>query len=385
MFTDFVLNGQVIGPMGEVIGQGTRFDPGMLRPYVGDDGQKYVTVNTGRQKFDDKVKRMVPVYEKVRVSDLIANGHGNSIMTNATSLRKDEWLQLDNVIIRAARQRLRAWQDLAASNTYTIPNGMSKMVLEHETMSDPGEAVVDMDGLSEGRSDSPKFQLEGLPLPITHSDFWFSQRRLAISRTGGMPLDTSMGEAAGRRVAEMIEKTLIGTVTGATYGAAADYGRTPTVYGYTNFTSRITRTSMTAPTGSNGSAVLTSWLNLRDDLYDANFFGPFMVYTSTDYDQYLDNLFSTTEPSAGTLRSRLLQIDGIRGIRRLDYLTNTFTVLMVQMTPDVARAVNGMDITPVQWESQGGMRLNFKVMAIQVPQLRADYNGNCGIAHGTTA
>lgn len=385
MFTDFVLNGQVIGPMGEVIGQGTRFDPGMLRPYVGDDGQKYVTVNTGRQKFDDKVKRMVPVYEKVRVSDLIANGHGNSIMTNATSLRKDEWLQLDNVIIRAARQRLRAWQDLAASNTYTIPNGMSKMVLEHETMSDPGEAVVDMDGLSEGRSDSPKFQLEGLPLSITHSDFWFSQRRLAISRTGGMPLDTSMGEAAGRRVAEMIEKTLIGTVTGATYGAAADYGRTPTVYGYTNFTSRITRTSMTAPTGSNGSAVLTSWLNLRDDLYDANFFGPFMVYTSTDYDQYLDNLFSTTEPSAGTLRSRLLQIDGIRGIRRLDYLTNTFTVLMVQMTPDVARAVNGMDITPVQWESQGGMRLNFKVMAIQVPQLRADYNGNCGIAHGTTA
>lgn len=385
MFTDFVLNGQVIGPMGEVIGQGTRFDPGMLRPYVGDDGQKYVTVNTGRQKFDDKVKRMVPVYEKVRVSDLIANGHGNSIMTNATSLRKDEWLQLDNVIIRAARQRLRAWQDLAAANTYTIPNGMSKMVLEHETMSDPGEAVVDMDGLSEGRSDSPKFQLEGLPLPITHSDFWFSQRRLAISRTGGMPLDTSMGEAAGRRVAEMIEKTLIGTVTGATYGAAADYGRTPTVYGYTNFTSRITRTSMTAPTGSNGSAVLTSWLNLRDDLYDANFFGPFMVYTSTDYDQYLDNLFSTSEPSAGTLRSRLLQIDGIRGIRRLDYLTNTFTVLMVQMTPDVARAVNGMDITPVQWESQGGMRLNFKVMAIQVPQLRADYNGNCGIAHGTTA
>jgi hypothetical protein len=58
-------------------------------------------------------------------------------------------------------------------------------------------------------------------------------------------------------------------------------------------------------------------------------------------------------------------------------------MVMVQMTPDVARAVNGMDITTVQWESQGGMRLNFKVMCIQVPQLRADYYGNCGILDAT--
>jgi len=44
-----------------------------------------------------------------------------------------------------------------------------------------------------------------------------------------------------------------------------------------------------------------------------------------------------------------------------------------------------MPITTVQWESQGGMRLNFKVMAIQVPQLRADYSSQSGIAHGTTS
>jgi hypothetical protein len=39
----------------------------------------------------------------------------------------------------------------------------------------------------------------------------------------------------------------------------------------------------------------------------------------------------------------------------------------------------------VQWETVGGMRLNFKVMAIQVPQIREDFNGNCGICHATTA
>ncbi len=55
------------------------------------------------------------------------------------------------------------------------------------------------------------------------------------------------------------------------------------------------------------------------------------------------------------------------------------------MTTDVVREVIGMDVTTVQWETKGGMQLNFKVMAILVPQIRADQNSNTGIVHGTTA
>lgn len=380
--TDFVTtDGYSEGPVANMMSQ-MRFDPLMLRPYFDDDGQRVVTMNTGRFEWNDELKQMAPVLEKHRISELMNNGIHTPVY-NATSLRKDEWIQMDQVVLKAARSRLKAWSDLAAANTYRVP-GMNKTILEHETMNDPGEAVVDMDGISDARGDAPLFQLEGLPLPITHSDFYFGARKLATSRNSGTPLDLAMAEAAGRRVAEQVEKTLIGTVTGLTYGTASNYGRTPSVYGYTNFTNRITKTNMTAPDGTNGPSVLTSWLALRELLYAANFYGPFMAYVSSDYDQYLDNLFSTTEPSAGTLRSRLLEIDGINGIRRLDYLTDTFTVILVQMTSDVARAVNGMDLTTVQWESKGGMQLNFKVMCIWVPQLRADYSGNCGIAHGTT-
>ena len=56
-----------------------------------------------------------------------------------------------------------------------------------------------------------------------------------------------------------------------------------------------------------------------------------------------------------------------------------FRLIMIQMNSEVARAVNGMDITTIQWETVGGLQLNFKVMCIQVPQLRADFYGNCGI------
>ena len=391
---DYVVNGVAHGEVGSAIGQ-ARFDPGMLRPYVDIKGNKCVTVNTGQtEEVKDKDGKVVfnndgkpkteTVYKKMLVSDVIANGFNHPVY-NATTLRKDEWIQLDRVVVRAARQRLRAWADLAGANTFGGFNAMGKMILEHETMSDPGSAVVDMDGISDAENDTPRFQLEGLPLPITHAGFYFSQRRLMASRNGGTPLDTSMGEAASRRVAESIEKTTIGIQAGLQYGVTADYGNTPQVYGYITHPDRNTKTDMNAPTGSNGSTILTDWLALRDTLYSAKYYGPYMAYNSTDYDEFLDNLFSTSEPSAGTLRSRLQEIEQISDIRRLDFLTNTFTVLMVQMTPDVARAINGMDVTVVQWESKGGMQVNFKVMAIQVPQIRSDFSGNSGVAQGTTS
>jgi hypothetical protein len=395
MFQDFIINGAGHGEVGEAL-QGVRFDPGMLRPYV-HKGQRCVTVNTGRSKINTTTGRVEPIYEQVRIGDLMGQGIFSPVF-NATSLRKEEWIQLDQVVIRAARQRLRAWSDLASANTFGGFNGMTKMILEHETMSDPGEAIVDMDGLTDGRTDAPKFQLEGLPLPITHSDFYFSQRRLGISRNSGTPLDTTMAEAAGRRVAEMIEKTLIGVETGVTYGGnstqVGGYGRTSSVYGYLNFPQRLTKVNLTVPTGSNPDRTVADVLAMRDQLYGANFYGPYMIYHSTDWDQYLDNDYAfasgtgVTAPNK-TLRNRLREIEGIQDVRRLDYLTaansHAFTMIMVQMTQDVCRAVDGLGITTVQWESNGGMKVNFKVMCIQVPQLRADFNGNCGILHARTA
>lgn len=388
MFVDFVYNGQAHGEVAEGLA-GCRWDSGLMRPYIDGRGVKCVTMNTGRTKWDAKTQQDIPIFEKVPVRDLMAAGIQSPVF-NATSLRKEEWLMYDRQVLRAARMRLKAWADLAAANTFGGFDGMSKMVLEHETMSDPGSAMVDMDGLTAGRNDFPLFQLQGLPLPITHSDFWFSSRRLALSRNGGTPLDSTMAEAAGRRVAEMIERTTIGTLAGVTYGGGSStptYGRASSVFGYTNFTARLTKTGLTVPTGSNATTTVTQVLAARDQLYAANMFGPFMLYHSNDWDKFMDNDYISSggnNPNQ-TLRQRLRAIEGISDVRRLDFWTPStpYQMILVQMTPDVARAVVGMNMTTIQWESQGGMRLNFKVMCIMVPQLRADYNGNCGILHFT--
>ena len=85
-----------------------------------------------------------------------------------------------------------------------------------------------------------------------------------------------------------------------------------------------------------------------------------------------------------TLRERIAKIDNITSVDTLDTLTG-YQMLLIQQTSDVIREVVGMDMTTLQWMSHGGLQFNFKVMAIMVPQLRADQNGNTGIVHGTGA
>jgi uncharacterized linocin/CFP29 family protein len=347
---DYILNGQGHGGMAAALLQ-SNFDVGILRPFVGSDGRAYVTLNQqGKPKN-------VPVQ-------------------NAT-LRKEEWVSLDQAIVKAAKPRLKAVADLrGAGLVYNLPNGMAHTILQTETQSDITEAIASMDGLRESQRDRPEFGLASLPLPIVHKDFAYSARQLAISRNGGSPLDTTTAELAARRVAEEFEQMLIG-------GAAHTYAFAGgTIYGYTTFTSRNTYT-ITSPEASGWTPattvneVLVMRLRSQQDYH----YGPWVLYCGPAWDVYMDDDYSSAKGDH-TLRERISQIEGIQGVRTLDYLEG-YALLLVQMTPDVVREVIGMEITTVQWESHGGLQQNFKVMGIMVPQIRADHNGNCGIVHGT--
>lgn len=354
MNLDFILNGQASGDVATKL-MANNFNVHCLRPYIGEDGRQYITVNQGG------VLKAVP-----------------TINANAT-LRKDDWLMLDTAIVKAAKERLRAVADLrGAGLTFNIPNGMAKTILETETQSDIDPALVSMDGLSEAVNDRPQFGLLGLPLPIIHKDFHFSARQVAASRNGGSPLDTTNAELSARRVAEEAEKMVLGVSSVADLFAYGGY----TVYGYTDHPSRLTKT-ITSPTASGWTPATTvlEVLAMRQQLYGAFHYGPYWLYVGTSWDQYLDDDYSSSKGD-NTLRDRIAKIQGINKLESLDFLTG-FSMIMVQATTDVVREVVGMDITTVQWESKGGMQLNYKVMAILVPQLRADYNGNMGLLHAT--
>lgn len=346
---DFIINGV---PNGTVATQlaAHNFDVGVLRPFIGKNGKSYCTVNR--------------------------NGKMEIIPTqNAATLRHEEWRQIDDVVTKAARSRLKLISDMrGAGLVYNVPNGMGKTVLSTESMSDPGFAVSSMDALRDGPNDRPQYDITNLPLPITHADFSFSSRQLATGRIGGNPLDVSMAEACGRRVAEQVEKFAIGN--GGTFAFGGG-----NVYGLTNFPS-VNTVSLTSPlaVGWTGETLLGQILSMRQAAYTDHFYGPYMLYNSPSWDQYLDDDFKAA--SDVTLRERILKLAGIQGMSTLDYLTG-YSIVLVQMTSDVARLAVGMDVTTLQWEEKGGLLVCFKVMCIIVPQVRADYSGHCGIVHGS--
>ncbi len=418
---DFVINkGGTLtgsGPVAELLAS-TRCDPGLLRPYTGPDNHTYVTVNTKRSKRIERRRkdtgelvsvRNEPIYEQVRVNDLRAAGVQlpGLLTTNATSLRKEEWLMYDQALIPPQRQRLRLYNDIAAMDTFSF-NGLGVKIIENETMSDPGRAYMDMDGLSEGTDDTPLFQLEGTPVPVFHSSFKLDLRTLESSRRSGMPLSTRGISWATRRVMELVETNAIGIPSspllyGGNSTQVGGYGRTSGVYGLINYPGRLTSTALTIPTGANPEVTIADILTLRTTLYNNNFFGPYGIYHSTDWDTFLDNDYARLggDNASMTLRQRILKIgveegDGgtaqqrqIRFVKRLDYLTpansHAFTMIMVSLDPNVIQALNGMPVTVFQYETHGGWQMHFKVACINLVRMFTDYSGNCGIMHARTA
>lgn len=296
------------------------------------------------------------------------------ILRTAGVLRKDEWVHFDNQLVEEALLRFTGVADLiAAGLTRSVPNSMGKTIYEYEKMTDMQPATVSLDGTSQTDYDRQEFELANLPLPITHKDFFLNLRTLTASRTNGEPLDVTQVRSAGRLVAEKQEEMLF--LGGKTFGGS-------TIYGYTTHPDRNL-----ASFGTNGNWVQTAKTgeNILDDVITLiraaeadRMYGPYWLYISRNSNTKLDNDFKAN--SDKTIRDRLLQVAGLSAIRVSDMLPDNNLVL-VQPTSDVVVWVQGEPLQTVQWDIQGGFRINFKAFSIAVPLVRSDSQGRSGIVH----
>lgn len=249
---------------------------------------------------------------------------------------------------------------------------MASTVLEYHDVSDAMEADLTMDAVTRAQGDRPVFTTNYLPLPIIHVDFEINSRVLAASRKLGQPLDTTSVEAAARKVLEKLEDMLF-TNTSYAFGGG-------TIYSYLNKSCRNTG-SMTVDWDNSacaGSQLVDDVLEMKQASIVDRHFGPWMLYVPTGVDTKLDEDYNSNYPK--TIRSRIMEIDGIMGIKVVDHLTAD-NVLLVQMTSDVVRLVQGMGLQTVQWQTEGQFITKYKVMTLQVPQVRCDQAGRSGIVH----
>ena len=173
----------------------TRNWVGLRQPWLDDRGRCCVTIHDLRGGFtrnDSRGGEPKPLLRNYLVQDLLNQGFRLPQVANAATLRKEVWIEMDKRIVRAARQRLRAVQDLESASSYGGFNAMARMTLEYQAMFDPGEAVVDMYANTDARTDTPLFILRSLPLPITHADFGYTERELMVSQNSDTPFDMVM-------------------------------------------------------------------------------------------------------------------------------------------------------------------------------------------------
>lgn len=354
---DYILNGQGFGQVADRL-IAANMDTNVLRPWLDKYGRSCVDVFDG---YDSNGKPKV-----------------KTMITNApATLTKEAWQLLDETIIKVARQQLRVWGDVVGLGlTFNVPNGMGTTVLQHQTMTDSGEAAISMDGLRETNRDRVTYDLKNIPLPIIHSDFSFGLREILVSRSGG-GIDTTQAEQAARKCWEQVEKLIIGTASSYTYGGG-------TIYGMTNLPQRLTST-MTLPTDPSWSPQLfiEEFNGMIQDLEDLNFHGPYGVWYSNGWSQYMNGDYSATY-KGGTLRNRAAETDNVQFWRKADYLPN-FQIVISQLTSDVIQAVTGMEFRTLQWDTHGGLQKNFKIMGIKVPRLRYTSDNVTGLLHAVAA
>jgi uncharacterized linocin/CFP29 family protein len=303
---------------------------------------------------------------------LMQNGFNVEALRTQDFLRRDAWTQFDNTVVEISRHELMGVGDLMSRGlTYNVPNAMGVTRIEWERMGDMGPAEMNMAGVTEGRTDTLGFDLVGMPLPIVHKDFWINIRKLEASRNAGMPLDTTQAGICARKVSERIESML--------FMGDTSLGSNNAIYGYATAPNRITGSTTVSWATATGAQIIADVIAMIAAANAVEMRGPFMFYVSYAAMSNLGNDFKAE--SDRTILNRILEIPGVAGIKSSFYVPNSDTVFAVQMTSDVVDIVDGIQPTVVQWESLGGMRQNFKVLAIMVPRVKSSITGQSGIIH----
>lgn len=301
----------------------------------------------------------------------------NNLQANATnsSLRDDEWVKIDDMIIKTAEETMNGIKDLIEYGLVVQNGGLGTTIHEYETEGDMTDASVNMSGMTNTNEDALEFGIEGVPVPIIGKGFKISHRRLDASRKRGEPIDTSTTRIAIKKITEKLETILF---KGANVNVDGK-----SLYGYTTLPQRteVTILGDWATTPANIETDIVTLLAAADAI---NRRGPFMIYVSVADFSSMRKRVSTTGDVIQTWYNAMVQqfsqIIDIKPTKDLD----VNNIVMVQMDADTVDLSVGSE--------QKVLELNKKFLETEMlafvamaPRCKYDGNDTSGIFHGTKA
>jgi len=301
---------------------------------------------------------------------LIANGFNVGALRTNALLHKDEWEELDTMIVQIAADELNGILDLRQFGLTVNLGGLGTIVSQYEQVSDMTPANVNMAAETDDAEDRVEFPLVGVPVPIISKPFRFDIRTLSASRQAGSGIDMTHAETATRKVAEGLENML--------FNGSTVMHRGGTIYGYLNAPARNPVTGATWTTATNIYPNITA---MQAALRNDNYRGPYRLYLGTTaFMQTLALIPNTSE----TYRDAIERLPGMGpGSVRESHYVPAGQGVMVTMRRDVVDLAIGQEIVPLEWEAKGGLLVFYKVFCAMVPRIKADAAGRSGVVHLT--
>lgn len=298
-----------------------------------------------------------------------ASGFNVKVLRTLDLLRKDEWIRVDEAVVRVARTQLGAITDLRNAGLIRNLGSIGVMLDQFEKVTEVDVAEQNMTGIAPGQRDLPEYTLATVPIPVTFRDFQVNIRTLEASRTRGAAMDTVTAEMCTRRVTEKLDDMVFNGSEIQVDGAV--------IFGYTTHPDRTTGTLGAAWT-VDSTVIIADVVAMVSALEAINYRGPYVLYVPVDYKSVLREDYSVAKGDR-TFEERILAIEEITAIN--SSVSLTAEVVLVQMTSDVVDLSVGQDITTVEWDEMGGLVSNFKIMTALAPRVKSSAIAENGVAH----
>lgn len=334
---------------------------------IGADGQ--ISVNAMRPFFDTESGDAL----------IVVNNEGETAPTTNATLQFQEWLEIDRTVIETVGIRLNGIADLRGRNLVHRLGGIGQTISMWQTVSDMDQANVSMDGVTRGQEAGINFGTAQVPVPIVHKDWRINMRRLQSSRMMGESVDVTAARMAARTVAEASERMLFS-------GSAIVVDGNP-IYGYRNFPGRAQVDLETPWDEATPVQIKADVQAMLAEARKRKFYSGFTLYIPAHYEGILDDFYVIGDTSSGvtvpgrTIRDVLLALSGLERIVVADGMGEVDEVLLVALDGEVVDLAIAQEPTTISWQAMGGMQELFKTMAVWVPRIKSDFNGNTGIVH----
>lgn len=285
------------------------------------------------------------------------------------SLLREQWRELDTMLIRIAEQYMAGVSDLRDRGLTHAIGSIGFAASQYNAVGEMEPAMVDMDPSASGSNQRLSIAPHLVPLPFVFEDYHFNAAELAASQQLGMGLDTAHAAEAMRKVMEGFESILFNGTTVGTLTANQ-------VFGYRTHPQRKTGSGTVWSTPAN---IYPTVLAMFTDMLARRRAGPYGLYMNIaqwgelhaekgvdanwNYLRWIQESF----PSIVSMKPTFAVPDGELVLAEL---TSRTVDLAVKMEPG-----------NVPWEEMGGLAEHVRVMGSLTPRIKIDGENLVGVVH----